>query len=137
MTIPELRAVIQQQEEHIARHNAGYYVGPPIPQLNQYKERLDVLETQQQEEQNRLEHHRRVEVLVRRQEAEHIAAVQAKRQEVAKRAEREHKEELDRQAAMTETPAEQIAQQPQDAAPPIIGEGQAVQVITSSTVSSA
>eukprot|EP00971_Amphidinium_carterae_P116470 2307106-Amphidinium_carterae.1 len=39
---------------------------------------------------------------------------------------------------MTETPAEQVAQEPEDPAPPLIGEVQAgVQVITSSTVSSA
>eukprot|EP00971_Amphidinium_carterae_P164612 3263717-Amphidinium_carterae.1 len=61
MTIEELREVIQPQEELRARHAAGggCYVGPPpIPQLNQYKERLDLLETQLQEEQDRLEQHR-------------------------------------------------------------------------------
>eukprot|EP00971_Amphidinium_carterae_P056808 1123153-Amphidinium_carterae.1 len=64
MTIEELREVVQPQEELLARHKAGggYYVGPPpIPQLNQYRERLDILETQQREEQDRLEQHRQVE----------------------------------------------------------------------------
>eukprot|EP00971_Amphidinium_carterae_P295234 5863084-Amphidinium_carterae.1 len=59
MTIAELREVVQRAEEQIAQHNAGYYVAPPIPQLQQYKGRLDTLETQLQEEQDRLEHHRR------------------------------------------------------------------------------
>eukprot|EP00971_Amphidinium_carterae_P105557 2090358-Amphidinium_carterae.1 len=61
MTIEELREVVQPQEELRERHRAGggYYVGPPtIPNLNQYKERLDILETQLQEEQDRLEQHR-------------------------------------------------------------------------------
>eukprot|EP00971_Amphidinium_carterae_P066412 1315106-Amphidinium_carterae.2 len=61
MTIEQLREVIQPQEELLERHRAGggFYVGPPpIPQLDQYKARLDMLETQRQEEQDRLEHHR-------------------------------------------------------------------------------
>eukprot|EP00971_Amphidinium_carterae_P211197 4190663-Amphidinium_carterae.1 len=76
MTIEELREVVQPQEELLARHTAGggYYVGPPpIPNLNKYKERLDILETQLQEEQDRLEQHLQVEARVRQQEAAHIA----------------------------------------------------------------
>eukprot|EP00971_Amphidinium_carterae_P118903 2355514-Amphidinium_carterae.1 len=76
MTIEELREVIQPQEELRERHRAGggYYVGPPpIPQLDQYKQRLEILETQLQEEQDRLEQHLQVEVRVRQQEAAHIA----------------------------------------------------------------
>eukprot|EP00971_Amphidinium_carterae_P215135 4270052-Amphidinium_carterae.1 len=55
MTIEQLREVIRPQEELLARHRAGggYYVGPPtIPNLDQYRARLDMLETQQQEEQD-------------------------------------------------------------------------------------
>eukprot|EP00971_Amphidinium_carterae_P191261 3795407-Amphidinium_carterae.1 len=61
MTIEQLREVVLPQEELRERHatGGGYYVGPPpIPQLNQYKARLDILETQLQEEQDRLEQHR-------------------------------------------------------------------------------
>eukprot|EP00971_Amphidinium_carterae_P155003 3073921-Amphidinium_carterae.1 len=134
MTIAELREVVQRQEELIAQHHAGYYVAPPIPQLQQYKDRLDILETQLQEEQDRLEQHRRVEARVRQQEADHAASVQLKRQELAELAERKHREELDRQAAMTEVPLERVAQQQEVPVPPLIGAD--VQTITSSTESS-
>eukprot|EP00971_Amphidinium_carterae_P351084 6491902-Amphidinium_carterae.1 len=140
MAMQELRAAIQEGEDLKARHQGGIYTAPPLPSLQKWKDRLDILETQQQEEQDRLEHHRRIEAQVRRQEAEHIAALQAQRQEAAERAEKAHQEELDRQAAMTEIPAEQVAQEPEQAVPPLIGEGQgqaqSAQVITSSTASS-
>eukprot|EP00971_Amphidinium_carterae_P085539 1692525-Amphidinium_carterae.1 len=61
MTIEQLREVVLPQEEVRERHAAGggYYVGPPtIPQLDHYRARLDMLETQQQEEEDRLEQHR-------------------------------------------------------------------------------
>eukprot|EP00971_Amphidinium_carterae_P187955 3730634-Amphidinium_carterae.1 len=119
MTIQELRAAIQEGE---ARHPG------------------DTTTRRSSEELDRLAQHRRIESRVRRQEAEHIAALQAQRQAEAERAEKAHQEELDRQVAMTEIPAEQVAQEPA-AIPPLIGEVQVqaapdVQVITSSTVSS-
>eukprot|EP00971_Amphidinium_carterae_P271267 5383081-Amphidinium_carterae.1 len=74
MTIEELREIVQPQDELLSRQRAGYYVGPPpIPQLNQYKERLEILETQRQEEQDRPEQCLQVEARVRQQEAAHIA----------------------------------------------------------------
>eukprot|EP00971_Amphidinium_carterae_P233532 4634625-Amphidinium_carterae.1 len=143
MTIEELREVVQPQEELLAerqRHKeeGGYYVGPPpIPHLNQYRERLDILETQLQEEQDRLEQHRQVEEQVRQQEAAHLAEVQVRRQAAAEPAEKEHRDELERQAAMTETPEEQIAQEQERVVPPLIGaiQGIPAQVINSSSES--
>eukprot|EP00971_Amphidinium_carterae_P105556 2090357-Amphidinium_carterae.1 len=64
MTIEQLREIVLPQEALRERHESGggFYVGPPtIPQLDQYRARLDVLETQLQEEEDRLEHHRQVE----------------------------------------------------------------------------
>eukprot|EP00971_Amphidinium_carterae_P031814 626659-Amphidinium_carterae.1 len=65
MTIQELRAAIQEGEDLQVRIH-GYYVGPqppPLPSLQKCKERLEILETQRQEEEeeDRLEHHRQVE----------------------------------------------------------------------------
>eukprot|EP00971_Amphidinium_carterae_P194921 3867714-Amphidinium_carterae.1 len=144
MTIQELRAAIQEAEDLQVR-NHGYYVGPqppPLPSLRKWRDRLEILETQQQEEQDRLEQHLQVEQLVRQQEAAHLAEVQARRQAAADKAEKEHREELDRQAAMTEAPVEQVAQEPERAVPPLIGESQGesqgvpVHVINSSSTGS-
>eukprot|EP00971_Amphidinium_carterae_P081869 1619530-Amphidinium_carterae.1 len=33
MTLQELRAKVRHEEDRIARHQGGYYVAPPIPQL--------------------------------------------------------------------------------------------------------
>eukprot|EP00971_Amphidinium_carterae_P158150 3134852-Amphidinium_carterae.1 len=85
-----------------------------------------------------MERLRNIEGRVRRQEDEHIAEVQAKRKEAA---EQEHREELDRQAAMTDVPVEQVATVAQEPErdevlqPPFIGENEA-QVVNSSTSSS-
>eukprot|EP00971_Amphidinium_carterae_P041035 805863-Amphidinium_carterae.1 len=68
---------------------------------------MDILETQVQEEADRMERLRSIEVRVRRQEDKHLAAVQQQRREAAERAEKAHQEELDRQAAMTAIPEEQ------------------------------
>eukprot|EP00971_Amphidinium_carterae_P168783 3344027-Amphidinium_carterae.1 len=109
--------------------DSGYYVGeaipPPLPSLQRWRDRLETLEQQQQEEEeeDRLEQHRQVERKVRQQEAAHLAAVQARRQEAAEKAEKAHQEELDRQAAMTSTPQERVAQEEERALPPLIGEG--------------
>eukprot|EP00971_Amphidinium_carterae_P103027 2039230-Amphidinium_carterae.1 len=138
MTLQELRAKVRQEEERIARHQGGYYMTPPIPQLQQYKDRIDILETQLQDEADRMERLRAIEIRVQRQEDEHHAAVQQKRREAAKRAEKENQEELDRQAAMTDVPVEQVAQEPERdevPQPPLIGENEA-QVVNSSTSSS-
>eukprot|EP00971_Amphidinium_carterae_P012273 241516-Amphidinium_carterae.1 len=74
MTLQELRAKARHEEERIARHQGGYYVAPPIPQLQRFRDRIDILETQLQEEADRMERLRNIEVRVRRQEEEHLAA---------------------------------------------------------------
>eukprot|EP00971_Amphidinium_carterae_P066581 1318457-Amphidinium_carterae.1 len=81
MTIQELRANIQEEEERMAavlrQRDAGYYVGeqvpPPLPTLQRWKDRLEISENQRQEEEDRLEYHRQVEQRVRQQEAAHLA----------------------------------------------------------------
>eukprot|EP00971_Amphidinium_carterae_P209575 4157551-Amphidinium_carterae.1 len=133
MTIIELRAAIREgdglQERARAEQGGGAYImPPPLPGLQRWKERLEILESQRQEEEDRLEQHRQVEQRVRQQEATHLAEGQARRQTAADKAEREHQEELERQAALTSVPTEQVGhaevrQQP----PPLIGEGQEVQ----------
>eukprot|EP00971_Amphidinium_carterae_P127944 2534030-Amphidinium_carterae.1 len=61
MTIQELRAKVRHEEERIARHQGGAYVAPPIPNLQQYRDRIDILETQAQEE-DRMERLRALEL---------------------------------------------------------------------------
>eukprot|EP00971_Amphidinium_carterae_P016270 320885-Amphidinium_carterae.1 len=139
MSLQELRDQVRREDERIEKHKGGYYSSTPVPLLQHYRERITMLEAQQREEQELLEQALQQEPLVRRQEAEHLAALQARRQQEAERAEKAHQEELDRQAAMTEIPAEQVAQEPQAAVPPFIGEVQGAppaQVINSSTESS-
>eukprot|EP00971_Amphidinium_carterae_P141496 2803618-Amphidinium_carterae.2 len=65
MTMQELRAAIKEGDDLLAkdqeRRDHGYYMGPrppPLPSLQKWKDRLEILETQQQEEEDRLEHHR-------------------------------------------------------------------------------
>eukprot|EP00971_Amphidinium_carterae_P056609 1118702-Amphidinium_carterae.1 len=110
MTIPELRAKIRHEEEREEQHQGGAYVAPSIPNLQQYRDRLDILETQAQEEADRMERHRAQELRVRQQE-EHRQAILEARRRAAEKAEKEKQlrdqEELDRQAASTEVPAEQ------------------------------
>eukprot|EP00971_Amphidinium_carterae_P177176 3513832-Amphidinium_carterae.1 len=112
MTIPELRAKIRHEEEREGQHQGGAYVAPSIPNLQQYRDRLDILETQAQEEADRLERHRAQELRVRQQEEEHRPAVLEARRLAAEKAENEKQlrdqEELDRQAASTEVPEEQV-----------------------------
>eukprot|EP00971_Amphidinium_carterae_P269174 5340135-Amphidinium_carterae.1 len=74
VTIQELRAKVRHEEERIAQHQGGYYVAPPIPNLQQYRDRIDILETQAQEEEDRMERLRALELRVRQQENEHLAA---------------------------------------------------------------
>eukprot|EP00971_Amphidinium_carterae_P128084 2537113-Amphidinium_carterae.1 len=45
MTIQELRAKVRHEEEREELHQGGAYVAPTIPNLQQYKDRLDILET--------------------------------------------------------------------------------------------
>eukprot|EP00971_Amphidinium_carterae_P322067 6401925-Amphidinium_carterae.1 len=66
-----------------------------------------------------------MEQKVRQQEAAHLAEVQARRQAAAEKAEKAHQEELERQAAMTEVPIEQVAHA-EVREPPLIGEVQEV-----------
>eukprot|EP00971_Amphidinium_carterae_P068698 1360186-Amphidinium_carterae.1 len=61
MTMQELREAIQEVEE---KQRPGYYVDydgprpPPPPSFQKWKDRLEILENQRQEEEDRLEHHR-------------------------------------------------------------------------------
>eukprot|EP00971_Amphidinium_carterae_P296855 5897317-Amphidinium_carterae.1 len=156
MSLQELRAQVRREDERIAQHQGGAYVSPPIPGLQLYRDRIDILETQLQEEEDRLEGAREQEIIVRQQEADY--AVQEARRAAAELAEKEHQErrarekeeqerlrrvqeqeELDRQAATAESPVEQVAQQTAEgqAAIPRIGENSEAQTVSStSTVSS-
>eukprot|EP00971_Amphidinium_carterae_P178855 3547391-Amphidinium_carterae.1 len=64
MTIQELREAIREIEE---KQRPGYYVdydgprAPPPPIFQKWKDRLEILENQRQEEEDRLEHHLQVE----------------------------------------------------------------------------
>eukprot|EP00971_Amphidinium_carterae_P195162 3872801-Amphidinium_carterae.1 len=78
MTIQELREAIREVEDSLRQH--GYYVDysgprapPPPPILQKWKDRLEILATQRQEEEDRLEHHLQIERRVRQQEATHLA----------------------------------------------------------------
>eukprot|EP00971_Amphidinium_carterae_P014998 296321-Amphidinium_carterae.1 len=124
MTLQELRDQVRREDERMAKHKGGFYVSPPIPLLQLYRDRIDILETQLQEEADRMERLREQEKIVLQQEAEHRAAVQEVRRVAAELAEKAHQEELDRQAAMTAIPEEQVAQEPEQAEvqPPLIGE---------------
>eukprot|EP00971_Amphidinium_carterae_P309545 6151529-Amphidinium_carterae.1 len=75
MTMHELREAIREAEELQSRPQPhGIYVSPPpLPGLQQWRDRLEILENQRQEEEDRLEHHRQVEQRVRQQEAAHLA----------------------------------------------------------------
>eukprot|EP00971_Amphidinium_carterae_P034780 684666-Amphidinium_carterae.1 len=93
MTIHELREAIREVEDQPRPH--GYYVDysgprpPPPPGFQKWKDRLEILTSQRQEEEDRLEHHLQMEQRVRQQEAAHFAEVQARRQAAAEKAERE------------------------------------------------
>eukprot|EP00971_Amphidinium_carterae_P052258 1028738-Amphidinium_carterae.1 len=89
MTIQELRAKVRHEEEREERHQGGAYVAPTIPNLQQYRDRLHILETQAQEEEDRMERLRAQELRVRQQEEEHRQAVQESRRLAAERAEKE------------------------------------------------
>eukprot|EP00971_Amphidinium_carterae_P152684 3026512-Amphidinium_carterae.2 len=53
MTVHKLRAKVRAEEQRIEAHQGGAYVTPPIPNLQQYKDRIDQLEERAQEEENR------------------------------------------------------------------------------------
>eukprot|EP00971_Amphidinium_carterae_P161867 3208881-Amphidinium_carterae.1 len=66
MTLQELRAKVRHEEERIALHQGGAYVTPPVPQLQLYRDRIDILETQAQEEEeeeDRMERAREQEII--------------------------------------------------------------------------
>eukprot|EP00971_Amphidinium_carterae_P008020 158678-Amphidinium_carterae.1 len=63
MTLQELRAKVRHEEERIALHQGGAYVTPPVPQLQQYRDRIDILEMQAQEEEDRMERAREQEII--------------------------------------------------------------------------
>eukprot|EP00971_Amphidinium_carterae_P323854 6436275-Amphidinium_carterae.6 len=119
MTLQELREVVRVEEAREQRHQAGYYVAPIIPTIQQYGDRIQELE-EQERERNRL------------------AALEAEQQRLATlRREREAKEaeDLRCEAASTEVPAEQISQMevPQV---PAIGVNTAVHSVSSTEQSS-
>eukprot|EP00971_Amphidinium_carterae_P259036 5140710-Amphidinium_carterae.2 len=127
MTIQELRSKVAQEEDRVAQHQGGAYVSPPVPNLQQYKDRIDILETQAQEEVDRMEELRALERRVQQQEEEHRQAVLEARRLAAELAENEKlrpdQEELDRQATSTEVPEEQVQVAEQVLiVPPMIGE---------------
>eukprot|EP00971_Amphidinium_carterae_P031214 614454-Amphidinium_carterae.2 len=71
LTIQELRAKIRHEEERAERGRAGAYAAPTIPGIQQYRDRLDILETQaQEEEEDRRERLRAQELRVQLQEEE-------------------------------------------------------------------
>eukprot|EP00971_Amphidinium_carterae_P089123 1763803-Amphidinium_carterae.1 len=70
MTLQELQDAVRKEDEKIEKHKGGYYVTPPIPLIQLYRERIDILETQRQEE-DRLERARSQETIVRQQEADY------------------------------------------------------------------
>eukprot|EP00971_Amphidinium_carterae_P336337 6472660-Amphidinium_carterae.1 len=110
MTLQELRAKVRAEEERAKRHRGGYYVTPTIPNIQQYKDRIEELETQAQDEEDRRNRLRAQELLVHEQEEEQRQAAQERRL-AALRAAKEQEErdaaELERQAANTDVPAEQ------------------------------
>eukprot|EP00971_Amphidinium_carterae_P103906 2057554-Amphidinium_carterae.1 len=50
MTVQELRAKVRAEEQRIEAHQGGAYVTQPIPNLQQYKDRIEELEELAQEE---------------------------------------------------------------------------------------
>eukprot|EP00971_Amphidinium_carterae_P226388 4490593-Amphidinium_carterae.1 len=95
MTLQELQDQVRREDERIAQHKGGYYVSPPIPLIQLYRDRIDILETQRQEEEDRLDRARGQELLVRQQEAE--LATQEVRRVAAELAEKEHQEKRARE----------------------------------------
>eukprot|EP00971_Amphidinium_carterae_P025668 506233-Amphidinium_carterae.1 len=71
MTLQELQDQVRQEDEQIAKHKEEYYVSPPVPLLQLYRDRIDSLESQRQEEEDRLERVRAQKIIVRQQEADH------------------------------------------------------------------
>eukprot|EP00971_Amphidinium_carterae_P092629 1834548-Amphidinium_carterae.1 len=135
MTLQELRAKVRAEEERAERHQGGAYLAPTIPNLQKYKDRIEELEDRAQQEedrQNRLRaEEQRVRVLeeeqrLRVQEIKRLAAEQAQKEREAREA-----EDLERHAANTEVPAEQV--QLEVPLIPAIGDNTEVQTIVSST----
>eukprot|EP00971_Amphidinium_carterae_P218947 4345939-Amphidinium_carterae.1 len=62
MTLQELQDAVRREDKRIAKHKAGYYVAPPGPLLQLYRDRIDILESQRQEE-DRLERARAQEII--------------------------------------------------------------------------
>eukprot|EP00971_Amphidinium_carterae_P141661 2806504-Amphidinium_carterae.1 len=152
MRIPEIRYWMKREDERQQRQQGGAYVtpaSPNTPTIQQYQDRLDILEDQVQQDEDRRDRLRTMENIVRGQDEEHRRAVQEVRR-VEAVAEKEHQdrrareqeerrvreqEELERQAAIAQVPEEQVAQQDI----PRIGENgaQDVQIVGStSTVNS-
>eukprot|EP00971_Amphidinium_carterae_P102246 2024437-Amphidinium_carterae.1 len=70
MTLQELQEQVRREDERIEQNKGRYYVSPPVPLLQLYRDRIDMLETQRQEE-DQLERARGQERLVRQQEADY------------------------------------------------------------------
>eukprot|EP00971_Amphidinium_carterae_P319836 6357428-Amphidinium_carterae.1 len=138
MTIPKVRYWMAREEDRLKRQQGGAYITPTgqnTPTLQQYQDRLLILEDQDtQEEEERRDRLRMLEQIVQGQEEEHRRSVQEARRAAAELAEKEHQErrareqeDLERQAATAEVPKEQI---------PIIGDSTEAQTVSStSTVS--
>eukprot|EP00971_Amphidinium_carterae_P191349 3796744-Amphidinium_carterae.1 len=62
MSLQELQALVQREDERMAKNKGGYYVSTPIATLQLYRDRIVILETQRQEE-DRLERARGQEQL--------------------------------------------------------------------------
>eukprot|EP00971_Amphidinium_carterae_P141660 2806503-Amphidinium_carterae.2 len=132
-------------QERQQRQQGGAYVtpaSPNTPTLQQYQDRLDILEDQAQQEEDRRDRLRVQERIVREQEEGHRKSLEEVRRVAAELAEKEHRdqrareqEELERQAAIAPVPEEQVARQEI----PRIGENvaqEAQTVSSASTVSS-
>eukprot|EP00971_Amphidinium_carterae_P241939 4803701-Amphidinium_carterae.1 len=110
------------EDERLNDPQRGHYASIPTSLLQLYRDRIAELEERKQGEESLLAKALQCEEYIRQQEAAYLAEVQARRQAAAEKAKKEHREELERQAAMASIPTEQVAHA-EVREPPLIGEG--------------